>query len=117
MSRRTERIAMQLQAEIARVLREEVTDPRIGLVTVTRVDPAPDLSHAVVYWSTLDVKGPSLPETQEGLESAASFVRRSLSKVLPLRRTPALRFRHDASLAQGGDMLALLQELRDGEKA
>ncbi len=108
---------MQLQAEIARVLREEVTDPRIGWVTVTRVDPAPDLSHAVVYWSTLDEKGKSPDETQKGLESAAAFVRRSLSKVLPLRRTPALRFRHDASIAQGGATLALLQELRDGEKA
>lgn len=117
MGRRTERIAMQLQSEISRVLRESVTDPRVGLVTVTRVDPAPDLSHALVYWSALDTDGAPVEEIQAGLESAASFVRHSLAQVLPLRRTPALRFRHDPSIAQGGDTLALLRELRDDETA
>ena len=51
MSRRTERIADQLRSEIARVLREEATDPRTRLVTLTRVDVSPDLGNALVFWT------------------------------------------------------------------
>ena len=61
MSRRTERIAEQLRAEIARILREEATDPRTRLVTLTRVDVAPDLSNALVFLA--DRFASSDPET------------------------------------------------------
>ncbi len=117
MSRRTEKIAEQLRSEIARILREEATDPRIRLVTLTRVDVAPDLSNALVYWSALDVGGAdSADGTQEGLESAASFVRRILARVLPLRRMPELRFRYDPSLVLGNQTLSLLRSLTNDEE-
>jgi len=115
-SRRTQRIGEQLRGEIARVLREEATDPRIRMVTLTRVDCAPDLSNAVVYWSSLAADDASGAEAiEEGLESAAPFIRRHLARVLPLRRTPRLLFRHDPSLARGSEMLALLREIADDE--
>ena len=53
MTRRTERVGEQIRDVLARLLREQVTDPRIGLVTLTRVDVAPDFSNARVYWSAL----------------------------------------------------------------
>jgi hypothetical protein len=56
-TRRTERIAGELLSELARLLREEVSDPRVGVVTLTRIDVAPDLTHALVFWSALDVAG------------------------------------------------------------
>ena len=112
MSRRTERIGEQLRGEIARLLREEASDPRIRLVTLTRVDVAPDLSHAVVFWSAMEVADADSAEPVElGLESAASFLRRRLAQILPLRRVPALRFRYDPSLAEGSEMLSLLRSL------
>jgi ribosome-binding factor A len=114
MSRRTERIGEQLRGEIARILREEAADPRTRLVTLMRVDVAPDLSNAVVFWSALDVRDAESAEpVAEGLESAASFLRRRLAQVLPLRRVPALRFRYDPSLALGSETLALLRTLND----
>jgi ribosome-binding factor A len=114
MSRRTERIAEQLRSEIARVLREESNDPRTRLVTLTRVDVAPDLSNALVFWSALDIRGEdSADGTQHALDSAASFVRRHLAQSLPLRRVPALRFRYDPSLALGDQTLSLLRSLAD----
>ncbi len=117
MSRRTEKIGEQLRGEIARVLREQATDPRIPLVTLTRVDVAPDLSNAVVFWSAMDVRdSDSAEETQRVLECAASFVRRELARVLPLRRVPALRFRFDPSLVLGTDTLSLLRSLTDDEE-
>ena len=117
MSRRTERIAEQLRSEIARVLREEATDPRTRLVTLTRVDVAPDLSNALVFWSALDIRdADSVENTQDALESAASFVRRHLAHSLPLRRVPALHFRYDPSLLLGDQTLSLLKSLADDEK-
>jgi ribosome-binding factor A len=112
-SRRTERIGEQLREEIARLLREVVTDPRIGLLSVTRVDVAPDLSHALVFWSALESDAEARERIEAGLESAAGFLRRELAKQLRLKRTPALRFRHDPSLALGARTLALLREIDD----
>ena len=112
------------------VLREDVTDPRIGLVTLTRVDVAPDFSNARVYWSALASRPRTAaegakpepeagvvadPVTQAGLDSAAGFLRSRLAHELRLRRIPELRFLHDPSLAEGAHTLALLRELSRGE--
>ena len=121
MTRRTERVGEQIRDVLARLLREAVTDPRIGIVTLTRVDVAPDFSNARVYWSAL-ARQPRAPDegvapeagTEAGLASAAGFLRRGLARELPLRRTPELHFVHDPSLAEGAHILALLQEVRDG---
>lgn len=114
MTRRTERIGEQIRAEVARLIRDEVTDPRVGMVVLTRVDVAPDLSQSVVYFSTLETGEERIEEIEDGLESAASFLRRKLSKILQLRRTPALHFRHDPSLGQGDEMLELIREVNKG---
>jgi ribosome-binding factor A len=115
MSRRTQRISEQLKSEIARVLHEEVTDPRVELVTLTRVDVAPDLSHALVLWSAID-EG-AIERIEQGLESAAPFVRRRLARELPLKRMPELNFCYDPSLALGGETLALLSSISDEESS
>lgn len=118
MSRRTERIAQQLRSEIARILLEEATDPRIHLVTLTGVDVSPDLSQAIVFFSVLEVEeGPELHRIEVGLASAASFVRRRLAQELPLKRVPALSFRYDPSLARGSRTLSLLRSLSDDPPA
>ena len=114
MSRRTEKISAQLIAELARLLQQDVTDPRIGLVTLTRVDVAPDLSHAVVYFSALDVDPDDEEATallEAGLASAAPFLRRRAAQELPLKRMPELRFRYDPSLVLGSRTLAVLREV------
>jgi len=113
-SRRVERVGEQLREEIARVLREEVSDPRIGLVTILRVDVSPDLRNALVFWSRIETPGAAtLEEVAEGLESAAPYVRRRLARDLPLKRMPELRFRHDPGIELGDRTLSLLRELRD----
>jgi len=121
-TRRTERVGEQIRDVLARLLREEVTDPRIGIVTLTHVDVAPDFSNARVFWSALRRRPSAADEgidpdagTVAGLASAAGFLRRGLARELSLRRTPELHFVHDPSLAEGAHVLSLLQELRDGE--
>jgi len=116
LSRRTERIADQLRSEIARILRDEATDPRTRLVTLTRVDVSPDLSNALVFWSALDVRdAESSRATQHALESAAPFVRRHVAHALSLRRVPSLQFRWDPSLVLGEQTLSLLKSIADEE--
>ena len=131
MTRRTEQIGELLRKEIAELLVQEITDPRIKLVTLTRVDVAPDLSNALVYWSSMgsggsgDRPGEMSGEREaeisaigSGLESAAGFLRTRIARSLPnLRRAPALRFRHDASLEIGSRTLEVLRTLPDGEKS
>lgn len=116
MSRRTERVGEQLRADVAEALRREVSDPRVQLVTITRVDVAPDFSQALVFWSALDDRR-DIEDVQAGLEAAASFLRGRLARKSTFKRMPRLVFRHDAALAQGDAMLALLGEMSDAEKA
>ena len=117
MTRRTERVGELVREEVARVLREDVQDPRLGLVTLTRVDVAPDFSNALLLWSVIETqRGPSLEEVQEGLDGAASFVRGRLARSLSLKRVPQLRFRHDPSLELGTRTLSVLREIADEAK-
>lgn len=120
MSRRTERVGEQLRAEIARILLEEVADPRVRMVTLTRVDVSPDLARADVGWSALSAPREDedegegereLSRIQDGLSSAAGFVRRRMAQSLDLRRVPRLHFRYDPSLEQGDRTLSLLRAI------
>lgn len=114
MSIRTQRVSEQVRAELARLLREETSDPRIGLLTITRVKVSPDFSTALVFWSPLDVDGETdIEEVGAGLASAAGFLRGRLGALLRLRRTPELAFRHDASVEEGSRVLGLLRNLPD----
>ena len=116
MSRRTEKIASELRGELARLLLEEVSDPRVRMVTLTRVDVAPDLSNARVHYSVLDTgEDGAVEDIDAGLQSAAAFLRRRAAKTMQLRRMPELRFRYDPSLALGTRTLTALRELDGGE--
>ncbi len=115
MSLRAGRISEQIRGEIARLLREETSDPRIGLLTITRVKVSADLGEAIVFWSPLDVNGDvDIEQMAEGLLSATGFVRGRLARSLELRRMPALQFRYDPSIEHGSRTLALLRSLNDG---
>jgi len=117
MSRRTERVSEQLRSEIARLLLCEVTDPRIGLLTLTQVEVAADLTSAKILWSVLDpAREDQLEEIELGLESATGFLRKRLAEELPLRRIPQLHFRYDPSLSLGSRTLEILKELGNDSK-
>jgi ribosome-binding factor A len=102
--------------EIARLLREDVSDPRIKLVTLTRIDVSPDMRNAIVFYSAFAAKGEvDVESIGQGLASAAPFLRRRAAKVLPMKRMPELRFRYDPSLSLGSKTLGLLRDLQEGD--
>ncbi len=109
MSFRSERIADLIRQELARLLREEVRDPRIGFVTITEVDLSPDLRHARVYLTTM---GDDRETTLKALGGAAPFLRRSLAAACNLRFTPQLRFLFDESVETGFRVERLLQDIK-----
>ena len=109
---RMERLAAQLQQEIALIIHRELKDPRLGFVTITRVKLSPDVSHARVLFSCL---GTAQEQTasQEALEHAVPFIRGLLKKRLRLRITPMLAFQYDASIAGAIELADTLERLND----
>jgi ribosome-binding factor A len=94
----------------------ELKDPRIGLVTVTGVDTAPDLRHAVVYVSVLGSEK-KRSATLRGLEAAHGLLQSRLARELRLKRTPQLTFEYDPSVERGVRMSRLIDELAPEDDA
>jgi ribosome-binding factor A len=114
-SQRLRRVADQIQRELALLLRAELKDPRVGMITLTGVEISPDLAHAKVFFTTLgDAEG--LARTETGLKRAAGFLRSELSHRLKLRVTPEIRFVHDASVAHGAHLSKLIDDAVAGKK-
>jgi ribosome-binding factor A len=114
MTQRTDRIDQLLREEIGAILAKDVQDPRIGFVTVTEVDTAPDLSTARVWVSVIgqpDERATAI----RALEHAMPFVRRELGSRIRLRRVPELLIRADDTAQRGTRVLQLLAELEAGE--
>lgn len=109
MSERTRRIDHLLQEEISAIVQREVHDPRVGFVTITSVETAPDLSHALVFVSIIGDES-QRKATMAALGRAMPFVRHNLG-VLRLRRIPALHLREDDSAQRGTRVMQLLEQV------
>jgi len=107
--RRTDRINEQLRQEISLLVRDEVRDPRVGLVTITAVETSPELDHARVYITALG-DDEEKEEALQGLRSAAPFIRKALGMRLHMRRIPELHFQVDRVLEEASRIEALLRE-------
>lgn len=106
-------MAEQIRAELSQILREDVRDPRIRLLTITRVKLAVDLGAATVFYSPLgeDPDDARRAELRDAMASVGGFLRRQLSRRIELRHTPELRFVLDESIAEGSHMLSLIRSL------
>ena len=114
MTARTDRIDELLRQEIGAILTRDVQDPRIGFVTITDVETAPDLSIARV-WVSIIGQPDERANTMRALERAMPFVRRELGSRIRLRRIPVLQVRADDTAERGTRVLRLLAELESGE--
>ena len=107
-SYRMRRVNEALKEIIGSALAGDIKDPRIGFVTLTGVDTAPDLSHAKVYFSVYGKKAEK-DATLDGLRAARPYLQRLISDELDLKRTPSLEFVYDASIDQGMRIQAMLK--------
>ncbi|HUO79675.1 MAG TPA: 30S ribosome-binding factor RbfA [Steroidobacteraceae bacterium] len=104
---RSQRVGEQIQRLLAELIRREVKDPRVGLVTITAVEVSRDLTHAKVFFLPFDQRRPA-DEVGAALASAAGFLRIHLKKQLGMRSVPELRFLPDESIERAARVSALI---------
>ena len=111
MSRRTDRVAALIRIELGELILQKLKDPRIGFVTITRVDVTLDLKLAKVYYS---VMGQEKEKADAGraLEHARGFLQHEIAEALKLRFTPKLSFYLDESLEESLRIQKILQDLK-----
>lgn len=106
---RTDRVGSQVQRELAQLVRDELDDPRLGMITIQAVKVVRDFSHATVYFTfiggELEVK-----EVTKVLKDAAPFFRHELGHRLNIRTLPQLHFVYDESVERGAQLSALIDK-------
>lgn len=112
MTERMRRVNEALREVIASAIGAELSDPRIGFVTVTSVETSPDLRSARVFVSVLGSEGEK-EQTLAGLASSHGILQASIAREMRLKRTPTLSFRYDDTPERGVRLQRLLEE--DGE--
>jgi ribosome-binding factor A len=108
---RSERVAQEIRDEVALMIGRELKDPRIGFVTVTRVDLTPDLRFARIYVSVLGDLDQQR-KTLAGLKQASGFVKREVGRRLRMRLTPEVQFLYDKGVDATDRVAKLLDEVR-----
>lgn len=112
---RQQRVESELQRVVAELVSREVKDPRVGMVTITAVQVAPDMGSARVLFVPFgDRHSPA--EVTEGLRRAAGFLRGEVGRRLGLRHAPRLDFEYDESIAQADRLTRLIDDAVRSEK-
>nr|WP_289124179.1 30S ribosome-binding factor RbfA [uncultured Halomonas sp.] len=116
--KRTDRVADQLQKELAVLIQREVKDPRLGMVTVSGATVSRDLGYADVYVTLLGEQAPErIKENLQVLKRAAGFLRSQIAKRIKLRHVPELRFHFDESVVRGQQLSSLIDEAVTTDRA
>lgn len=104
---RTRRVGEQIRRELAELLRDEIRDPRMVMVSMTGVEVSRDLAHAKVYITLLGDPA-ERPEVLAALNHAAPLLRRELGRRMHIRMTPQLEFRYDEVVERGARLSSLI---------
>jgi ribosome-binding factor A len=110
--RRIARIEQQIKERVATLLIHEIADPRMGFITISRVEMDKEMQRCIIYWSVLGTNT-SQKLTTDALRNATGFLRREVASVLNTRSVPKLEFRHDDGVTGAAGMQELLDGLRE----
>jgi len=106
--KRTDRIDSSIQKALAIIVRDEMKDPRLGMITIQAVHTVRDLSQAKVYFTMLP--DGDRKQAQKILQHASGFIRHALGKAVQLRNVPELHFVYDTSIEEGSRLQSLIEE-------
>ena len=107
---RSQRVAAQMQRELAVILQSGIKDPRLGFLTVNSVELSRDLAVAKVYFTVLGKRHEQVEKDREIIDRSVPFIRHELAKRMRIRVIPELRFVHDQSVENGMRIDRLLDE-------
>ena len=110
---RAERVSEALREELGEMISYELSDPRIGEVTITEVLVSPDMKHAQVRLHLSD-EAAEQQQTLEALEGARHFLRRQLADRLEMFRVPELHFEPDVLSPIAGKAEQIMKRIRRG---
>jgi ribosome-binding factor A len=111
---RPERVQEALRQEISRVALEEIKDPRVGFLTITRVELTKDLRYAKVYFSVLGgAKEKAL--ALKGLNSAKGYIKGVVADRIKLRLVPEISFRIDESIEHTEEIYNMFKKIKKTE--
>ena len=116
---RMRRVNQVLKEVIGEAVTNDLSDPRLAMLSVTSVDTAPDLRNAKVYVTVLgDEEGRQ--EALDALSSAHGLIQGRIASQTRMKRTPTLDFRYDEAVETGLRITAMLEaepELEPGEES
>ena len=111
---RVERVNQLIKEEISQIIHDELKDPRIGFVTITRIDLSTDCRHAKVYFSVLGNEGDSL-KALEGIKNATGFIRKLIGNRLRLKYTQEIVFKLDKTVEYSIYISEKIDEIKGDE--
>ena len=112
---RARRVEEQLKRLLVDLVRHEVKDPRVGLITITAVEVSRDLSHANVYFTPFAGEGDA-KAALEALQHAAGYLRHQVRNEMRLRVAPELAFHIDDSVERGARLSALIHDAVEDDR-
>lgn len=107
---RKDRVAEEVKKVVSEVVRTEIDDPNLGMVTITDVDMTKELEVATVYFTTLNE---NKEDSEVALNKAKGLVRSAVAKEIRLRKAPEIEFKYDNSIEYGSHIESLLNEIRE----
>jgi len=112
---RLDRVTEAIRKEVSVIIHDELKDPRLGFVTITRVEMAPDLRFAKIFFSVLG-KDEDYKKTKAALESALGFIRKLIAERINLRLAPEIGFEEDRSSEYSVRIQEILNEIKELDK-
>lgn len=111
--KRADRVAVEIQKVLSDLLRKDIKDPRLTIVTITGVKVTQDLRLAYIYFTVSGTSGQNRQpkEAEEGFKRALGFIKRTLASELGLRYMPDLRFFYDESIEYGSKIDSILKTI------
>ena len=101
---RSDRVAEQVRRDLADLIRSELKDPRVGMISLTAVELTPDYAHAKVFYATLNSE--HLEEIERGLKRASGCLRRERGRRIHSHTLPELHVVYDNSIERGAEPVA-----------
>ena len=106
---RADRVNEQIRRDLADLIRTELKDPRIGMISLTAVEVTADYAHANVYFTSMTDRS-AVETILAGLKKASGFLRLQLGKRIKIHQIPELHFKFDESLERGISLSQLIDQ-------